>query len=67
MISSMEAYLYIGVRDGRVTRVREILNVVGDDLFDVPLSLMVRGFQKARGIQATGAVDEETGRALGLL
>ena len=66
MISSHVPYLYIGVRDPRVLRLREILNVTGDDVFDTSLSVMVRGFQKLHGIDPHGDVDEETGLALGM-
>jgi murein L,D-transpeptidase YcbB/YkuD len=66
VIASKAPFLYIGVRDDRVVRVREILNVAGDDVFDTPLSLVVRGFQKTHGIDMTGVVDEETANALGL-
>jgi len=66
VIASKTPFLYVGVRDERVVRVREILNVTGDEVFDTPLSLVVRGFQKIHDIEMTGVVDEETALALGL-
>lgn len=66
MIASSVPFLRVGVTDGRVVRVREILNVVGTDEFDTPLSMVVRGFQKTHGLLPTGEIDEETANALGL-
>jgi murein L,D-transpeptidase YcbB/YkuD len=66
MIASSVPFLRVGVSDDRVVRVREILNVVGTDEFDTPLSMVVRGFQKTHGLLPTGEIDEETANALGL-
>lgn len=66
MIASSVPFLHVGVTDDRVVRVREILNVTGTDVFDTPLSMVVRGFQRTHGLSPTGEVDEETANALGL-
>ena len=56
----------MGVRDPKVLRLREILNVTGDDEFDVALAVLVRGFQLLHGIDPHGDVDEVPAIALGM-
>lgn len=41
-----------------VWRVREYLNVPGDDLYDSGLAEVVRGHQRALGLEPTGWIDD---------
>jgi hypothetical protein len=59
--------LWEGLRDPRVVTLREKLNVPGDDLFDLSLTVLVRGLQTLHGIIPTGMVDEETAEILGMV
>lgn len=67
MIASSAPILWQGLRDPRVVVLREKLNVPGDDLFDLSLTVLVRGKQSLHGIMPSGIVDEETAEVLGML
>lgn len=43
-----------------VTKVRETLNIPSDDRLDGQLQVLLKGFQKANGIEAHGAIDPVT-------
>lgn len=43
-----------------VGRVRERLNLPGDNTLDRPMSEILRGIQRANGLQVHGLIDEDT-------
>jgi hypothetical protein len=49
-----------GQRDRLVGRVRQVLNVTGDDVLDRPLIELVRGVQVANRMPGHGLLDEAT-------
>lgn len=50
----------LGQSDPLVLRVREVLNMNGGDVLDLELSAVLRGLQRARGLDQTGWLDEVT-------
>ena len=50
----------VGDASPLVARVRERLNVPGGDVLDQPLAQLLRGLQRARGLDAHGMIDERT-------
>lgn len=52
--------VYPNERHNMVVTVREHLNVSGDDLLDTNLQVLLRGFQKANGLDPHGAIDPAT-------
>jgi len=55
-----------GDRSGLVLKVRERLNIPGDDTLDAFLVEVLRGLQRARGCESHGMIDEATLEALAL-
>jgi hypothetical protein len=49
-----------------VLKVRERLNIPGDDTLDAFLVEVLRGLQRARGCESHGMIDEATLEALAL-
>lgn len=53
-------------RDPLVLQVRRALNIRGDDLLDLPLQQMLRGFQRKSKLEVHGSIDAATLAALGI-
>lgn len=66
MIESIIPLVSLNESDPLVGRVREQLNIPGDDLLDAPLAEILRGVQSAKSLPVTGCIDHATLDAIGL-
>jgi hypothetical protein len=58
--------VFHGERSPWVSRVRERLNLPGEDLLDPPMVEVLRGIQKGNGLEVHGYIDEDTLAVLGM-
>ncbi len=66
MIESVLPIVSFGERSETVLKVREHLNLLGDDLLDAPLVELIRGVQSAKHLPVTGDLDHATLRVIGI-
>lgn len=66
MIESVLPIVSFGEHSNVVLKVREHLNLLGDDLLDAPLAELIRGVQSAKHLPVTGDLDYATLRVIGI-